>query len=71
MVGGFVYGFEFICGVSRYLEEKGIGFDVGVGKVFIVVGVVLFDLGVGSFKCRLDLKMGYRVCEVVNIDILN
>ncbi|HBF4286631.1 P1 family peptidase [Clostridioides difficile] len=71
LAGGSAYGLESTCGVSRYLEEKGIGFDVGVGKVPIVVGAVLFDLGVGSFKCRPDLKMGYRACEVTNTDILN
>ncbi|HBF9200263.1 P1 family peptidase [Clostridioides difficile] len=71
LAGGSAYGLESTCGVSRYLEEKGIGFDVGVGKVPIVVGAVLFDLGVGNFKCRPDLKMGYRACEVANIDILN
>ncbi|HBF4863705.1 TPA: P1 family peptidase, partial [Clostridioides difficile] len=71
LAGGSAYGLESTCGVSRYLEEKGIGFDVGVGKVPIVVGAVLFDLGVGNFKCRPDLKMGYRACEVANTDILN
>ncbi|EQF07657.1 P1 family peptidase [Clostridioides difficile] len=33
LAGGSAYGLESTCGVSRYLEEKGIGFDVGVGKV--------------------------------------
>lgn len=71
LAGGSAYGLESTCGVSRYLEEKGIGFDVGVGKVPIVVGAVLFDLGAGDFKCRPDLQMGYRACEVASKDILN
>ena len=32
-------------GVMNYLEEKGLGFDVGVGLVPIVWGASLFDLG--------------------------
>ena len=28
--GGSAFGLEATCGVSKYLEENGIGFDVGV-----------------------------------------
>lgn len=69
--GGSAFGLESTCGVSRYLEEKGIGFDVGVGKVPIVVGAVLFDLGVGDPKCRPDIEMGYKACEVASTSILS
>ncbi|MGL4914592.1 MAG: P1 family peptidase [Romboutsia sp.] len=64
--GGSAFGLESTCGVSRYLEEKNIGFDVGVTKVPIVAGAVLFDLVVGDPKCRPDIKMGYRACEVAS-----
>ncbi|MDR0879559.1 MAG: P1 family peptidase [Clostridioides sp.] len=60
--GGSSFGLEASCGVSQYLEEKGIGFDVGVAKVPIVVGAVLFDLAVGDCKVRPDKKMGYEAC---------
>ncbi|GAA0232372.1 P1 family peptidase [Metaclostridioides mangenotii] len=62
--GGSSFGLEASCGVSNYLEEHDIGFDVGVTKVPIVVGAVLFDLSVGDSKCRPDKKMGYKACEV-------
>jgi L-aminopeptidase/D-esterase-like protein len=39
----------------RYLEEKGIGFDVGVAKVPIVPAAILFDLSVGD---RPDVRPG-------------
>ncbi|MDB0440434.1 P1 family peptidase [Clostridioides difficile] len=71
LAGGSAYGLESTCGVSKYLEEKGIGFDVGVGKVPIVVGAVLFDLGVGDFKSRPDIQMGYKACEAANTTVLN
>ncbi|MDB8790485.1 P1 family peptidase [Romboutsia sp. 1001216sp1] len=62
--GGSAFGLESTCGVSKYLEEHNIGFDVGVAKVPIVVGAVLFDLIVGDPKCRPNIDMGYKACEV-------
>lgn len=64
--GGSAFGLECTCGVSKYLEEKGIGFDVGVAKVPIVVGAVLFDLAIGNPKCRPNIDMGYRACMEAN-----
>ncbi|MGL5315261.1 MAG: P1 family peptidase [Peptostreptococcaceae bacterium] len=64
--GGSAFGLESTCGVSKYLEEKNIGFDVGVAKVPIVAGAVLFDLAIGNPKCRPDIDMGYKACEVAN-----
>ena len=61
--GGSAFGLESTCGVSKYLEEYNIGFDVGVAKVPIVVGAVLFDLIVGDPKCRPNIDMGYKACE--------
>ena len=60
--GGSAFGLESTCGVSKYLEEKNIGFDVGVCKVPIVTGAVLFDLAVGDYKIRPDKEMGYKAC---------
>ena len=68
--GGSAFGLESTCGVSQYLEERNIGFDVGVAKVPIVVGVVLFDLAAGDPKCRPDKKMGYKACEMASDTVL-
>ena len=68
--GGSAFGLESTCGVSQYLEEKNIGLDVGVAKVPIVVGAVLFDLAVGNPKCRPNKKMGYKACEVASDTVL-
>jgi L-aminopeptidase/D-esterase-like protein len=46
-----------------FLEERNIGFDVGVGKVPLVCGASLFDLAVGDSRCRPDKAMGYAACE--------
>lgn len=61
--GGSAFGLDAAAGVMEYLEEKNYGFDVGIGRVPIVSGAVLFDLGVGDFKKRPDKEMGYKACQ--------
>lgn len=61
--GGSAYGLAAGDGAMTYLEEKGVGFDVGVGVVPIVCGASLFDLVVGSPKSRPDHAMGYEACK--------
>jgi len=61
--GGSAFGLAAAGGVMTYLEEKGIGFDVGVTKVPIVPQAVLFDLTYGDYKTRPDHNMGYSACE--------
>lgn len=56
--GGSAYGLEAGCGVMDALEEKGMGFNVGVGIVPIVCGASLFDLVVGDGNVRPDKEMG-------------
>ena len=46
--GGSAFGLDAASGVMRYLEERDIGFDVGVAKVPIVPAAILFDLRVGG-----------------------
>ncbi len=61
--GGSAYGLDAAGGVMRFLEEKGIGFNVGVGVVPIVCGASLFDLTCGNAKIRPDATMGYAACK--------
>lgn len=60
--GGSAFGLDAAGGVQRYLEERGIGFDVGVTKVPLVCQSCLFDLGAADFKIRPDQAMGYEAC---------
>jgi L-aminopeptidase/D-esterase-like protein len=46
----------------RYLEEKGIGFDVGPAKIPIVPTAVIFDIFFGDPKVRPTPEMGYEAC---------
>ncbi|SES94321.1 L-aminopeptidase/D-esterase [Natronincola peptidivorans] len=63
LAGGSAFGLDAAAGVMEYLEEKKIGFDVGVTTVPIVAGAVLFDLTIGDPKTRPNKEMGYKACE--------
>jgi L-aminopeptidase/D-esterase-like protein len=60
--GGSAFGLDSASGVVRYLEERGVGFDVRVARVPIVPAAILFDLGIGRADVRPDAAMGYRAC---------
>ena len=62
--GGSAFGLGAGNGVMQYLEEKGIGFDVGVTKVPLVVQSDLFDLTVGDPFIRPDAAMGYEAARL-------
>ena len=61
--GGSAFGLDAAGGVQKYLEERDIGFDVGVTKVPLVSQSCLFDLTVGSKDVRPDGAMAYAACE--------
>lgn len=61
--GGSAFGLETATGVVKYLEERGIGYNVNVAKVPIVPAAILFDLGVGDPKIRPDANAGYEACK--------
>ena len=63
LAGGSAFGLASSNGVMKYLEENGIGLDVGVTKVPIVVSAVIFDLWLGDSKIRPDEKMGYEAAK--------
>lgn len=62
LAGGSAFGLNVAGGIMQYLEERGMGFDVGIAKVPIVTGAVLFDLITGNPQVRPDEKMGYAAC---------
>lgn len=61
--GGSAFGLDAATGTMRYLEEKGVGFDVGVAKVPIVPSAILFDLGVGDARIRPNAECGYKAAQ--------
>ena len=61
--GGSAFGLGAANGVMKYLEERKIGFDVGVTKVPLVVQSDIFDLTVGDPFTRPDAAMGYEAAK--------
>ena len=63
LAGGSAFGLDAAGGVMKCLEERGIGFDVGITKVPLTVQSDLFDLTVGDFKVRPDKDMAYEAAK--------
>lgn len=61
--GGSAFGLDAAGGVMKFLEDKKIGFDVGVTKVPIVSGAVIFDLDIGDYSIRPNFNMGYLAAK--------
>ena len=61
--GGSAFGLDASGGVMKYLEERNIGFDVGVTKVPLVCQSCIFDLRIGDYKVRPDSSMAYEACK--------
>jgi L-aminopeptidase/D-esterase-like protein len=59
LTGGSAFGLDAAGGVQQFLEERNIGYDVGITKVPIVPAAVIFDLREGDSKIRPDKQMGY------------
>ena len=64
LAGGSAFGLNAAGGVMKCLEERGIGFDVGVTRVPLVVQSCLFDLIVGDKNIRPDEAMGYEAARI-------
>ncbi len=61
--GGSAFGLDAAGGVMQYLEQQGVGFDVGVTKVPLVCQSCLFDLVIGDCFTRPDATMAIAACE--------
>jgi L-aminopeptidase/D-esterase-like protein len=70
--GGSAFGLDAATGVMRWLDEHGIGFETGHGRVPIVPAAVLFDLPVvrpgDAPKARPNAQAGYAACEAASTD---
>jgi len=68
LAGGSAFGLDAAGGVMRWLEEHGIGVQVGPARVPIVPAAILFDLWVGDASIRPDAASGYAACEAATTD---
>ena len=77
LAGGSAFGLDAAGGVMRWLDERGIGIQVGrahgderIGapiRVPIVPAAILFDLWVGDALIRPDAASGYAACDDATI----
>ena len=66
--GGSAFGLAAADGVVAALEAEGQGFPTAAGVVPIVVGMSLYDLGVGSAAVRPDADSGRTALDAATSD---
>ncbi|NCB30494.1 MAG: peptidase S58 family protein, partial [Clostridia bacterium] len=64
--GGSAFGLDAASGAMQYLEERGMGIDVGPTVVPIVPGAVIFDLAEGDAAIRPGKAEGYAACKAAS-----
>ena len=64
--GGSAWGLDAASGAMRWLERRGIGLQVGPGRVPIVPAAVLFDLYLGDASIRPDAQAGEMACDAAS-----
>jgi L-aminopeptidase/D-esterase-like protein len=69
LTGGSAFGLATAGGVERYLEERGIGSEIGPVRVPTVPAAVIFDLGVGDPSRRPGADEGYAACVAASGDV--
>jgi L-aminopeptidase/D-esterase-like protein len=69
LTGGSAFGLAAAGGVERYLEERGIGSEIGPVLVPSVAAAVIFDLGVGDPTRRPRSEEGYAACVAASTDV--
>ena len=67
LAGGSAFGLDAASGVMRYLDEREIGYRVGTRVVPIVVGAILYDLGLeGDRPVRPGPECGYAAATAAS-----
>jgi L-aminopeptidase/D-esterase-like protein len=66
LAGGSAWGLDAASGAMRWLDEQGIGLQVGPGRVPIVPAAVLFDLYLGDQRIRPDADAGHAACAAAS-----
>ena len=69
LTGGSAFGLATAGGVERFLEEGGIGSEIGSVIVPSVAAAVIFDLGVGDPTRRPGAEEGYAACVAASAEV--
>ena len=63
LTGGSAFGLAAADGVARWLEQHEMGYWTPFGRVPLVPGAVIYDLGTGDPAKRPGPEEGYAACE--------
>ena len=63
LTGGSAFGLAAAVGVTRWLEERGVGFATPAARVPLVGAAVVYDLGLGAATVRPGADEGYAACD--------
>lgn len=66
LAGGSAWGLDAASGVMRWLEEQGVGLDLGFARLPLVPAAVLFDLYAGDARIRPGAQAGYEACKAAS-----
>ncbi len=66
--GGSAFGLSVADGLRRFLKTRGVGFDSGHGRIPIVCGAVVFDLGVNRSGRYPDGDLALLACRNATSD---
>lgn len=67
LAGGSAWGLDAASGAMRWLEEQGVGLEVGLStRLPLVPAAVLFDLQLGDARIRPDASAGYAACQAAS-----
>ncbi len=69
LTGGSAFGLATASGVERFLEERGVGSEIGPVRVPTVPAAVIFDLGVGDPDRRPGPDEGYEACLAASVEV--
>lgn len=70
LAGGSAFGLEAVFGAMAHLEATGIGLVTSAAIVPLVLGAILYDLGVGSAAARPDRAMGRRAAAAATAGVI-
>ena len=66
LTGGSAFGLDAAGGVMRFLEDEGVGYEMPTARVPIVVGAVIYDLGIGRADVRPTAADGETAARVAS-----
>ena len=66
--GGSSFGLATVPGAVKYVEEKGLGLKFGIGLVPILVGAIIYDLGIGDSTIRPGPEDAYAACQTAKVE---